>query len=339
VTPVQNRDVSPTEAQVRADSLHAEAQEITPFLARLRANDPVVVLTERLIRNESPSPQLVSQTLKLLSSPSGLHWKRRVVAAWALGWYAKDTLDGAVVAHRLINLTNGYHLLDYPGRILRASLRTFVAVIMASVLFDSHVDPERSALQAMLITIVFFPACMVIDRKRANKIRAMAVRSLGRIGQLPSIPTLVNSAMKGNDVVKFEAKLALLRMLPQVNESYYGTVSHDIVSAIVRLLDQDNHALIIAAIRALGAVGGESVIDDVVRMTVYWRAPEIREAAAQSLGPIRERAERARNAATLLRPAETAGDAFELLRPVTSTVQADPGLLLRARSLSPEEKP
>jgi hypothetical protein len=171
-----------------------------------------------------------------------------------------------------------------------------------------------------------------IDRNA--KIRQSAVDALTRSEDVRLIGVLAVCLQDQDPMVSYAAGQALKKLLRQVKASDKQYIRPREMDALIRALDLKDLPLTLAILKALEQIGDERALPKVEKLAVS-SDPKIAEAARECLPFLQERAERARQAQTLLRPA-SAADAVptaDLLRPAQNSVpQTDPSELLRVET-------
>jgi HEAT repeat protein len=185
--------------------------------------------------------------------------------------------------------------------------------------------------------ILAYMAYMLAHDGRRNAVRAQAAESLGLLDCVPAIADLARAMSDRNRPgcanVRDAARRALHRLLPLVDPSSYGALPARTEEELCKLLDfatvptDDLDLPVLQALRHIGAGRSLTTIEHLLQQTP---SVELRRAAADVLPAVRERAARARDAAQLLRPADSPGaPADVLLRPVEAAPSGSAALLVR----------
>jgi HEAT repeat protein len=123
--------------------------------------------------------------------------------------------------------------------------------------------------------------------------------------------------------VRSDAAYALKRLLPKLQAGDAESLSPESMDALIRVLGGRDRDLSIAILKALEQVGDERALPAVERLASRkgrGRDGHVYRAAEECLPALRQRAERSRQAHTLLRAADSVDDATVLLRPARAGV-------------------
>lgn len=180
----------------------------------------------------------------------------------------------------------------------------------------------------------------------ASQLEKNAAGRLARFDDVRTLPALAQALEMQDEGVRRAAIGKLTTMLPRLTASDSGLLDSEQRACLYRSLSprrtRRESAYQIALIQALEQIGDPKAVPAVERLAqVTPRRPEeqlVRDAAEEALPAIRDRAEAAREASLLLRPAEVAPDANLLLRPAAGTQTADPASLLRPVEVQPEDE-
>jgi HEAT repeat protein len=182
----------------------------------------------------------------------------------------------------------------------------------------------------------------------ASQLHKNAVSLLAKHEDLRAIGPLADALDIEDGDIRAVCSEALVRLLPRLKSSDSHLLSNDQRENLYLVLKRANlkkdSELIIAILQAMQQVGDEAALPHVVQLSQLKNDSEagqrVREAAQACLPYLQERVERARQAGTLLRPADAPSSQPEtLLRPAPGAACTDPELLLRPSSLGNSEPP
>jgi hypothetical protein len=279
---------------------------------------------------EPPSAIIIELT-KTLQKPSHYRWKQQMVAAWMLSRIKLDENQKRVASSWLVHVIQYHDHLDSGQRILRAYLRTLPVGCLLSLRLAGFTTLGVAAgfTWAFLLTFLVFPFSAHYDRKRLNRVRRMAVASLGRLKIPMTVNVLATAALEKSKLVNTEAKKSLMSVLPEVTEELYGWLPREAVPNLCRLLYDNDEAIVLALLAAIGRVGGGNALANVQRIHDVSKSARVVQAAADILPILRHRQTQERESGRLLRPAAESGVENLLLRPTENMLNADPAMLLR----------
>ena len=213
------------------------------------------------------------------------------------------------------------------GQIIRAS----VLLVFAVTLFYTQLA------DVIYYWWLAFPLSgfWAVDRSRGHAV----VQRLSEAWDPRAVGVLAVVAQERDAALKHQARQALTNLLPRVKASDAAYIDAEGMSALVALLEEvDDDPLVLALLQALEQVGDESAIPGVLALHDSPHVhPKIRQAAAECLPALENRAHLARESATLLRassglnPAEAAA---LLLRPASGTTASTDNLLRPAENRS-----
>ncbi len=216
---------------------------------------------------------------------------------------------------------------------IQADMIAFIAAQVATTLIGT-------LLLSRLITYFVLPAWIPLDLVRANRIRAMAITTLGRWRDAVYLPLLLRESLSSNRRIRLAAEAGLVETLPLLTTEDYGTLPGSVVPDLClalqrkerQLLDRNAHdeTLTSLVLEAIGKVGDERALHIVTRMAHKTRTPALRQQAAGILPILLERQRLQNDPKQLLRGAIEPAPAPEtLLRPASHT-PTPPETLLRA---------
>jgi HEAT repeat protein len=222
-------------------------------------------------------------------------------------------------------------LLEKEGRKRRLKRRIALGMaIVFGVLFAVLIatgEVVRIGLNNILPTIIVLLT--------ASRLQKRAASELAKHDDIRAVGPLVEALEFRSRQVGPEAERALIRLLPRLRATDSGLLNEEQRRILCRaLVRRRNPHLAVAILRAFEQVGGEDVLAAVERVANgdgrMAGEQRVREAAQACLPAVRQRAENARAARTLLRPAAAPDNPADiLLRPAQGAGEADPDLLLR----------
>ena len=204
------------------------------------------------------------------------------------------------------------------------------AILAMAIWFDSK---GQWFMGTLLLVLGSFNIKRYTDANKSRPLRTRLVNWVMHLDDLRAIGPLAEALTYPNGHLHGLVCPILTRLLPRLTAVDSGLLSTLQRSALYRELAADNVVtnmdLAIAIIHALEHIADEKAVTAVERIAVNLRLyPRLRQTAIDCLPAIRRRAELARAASTLLRPAEAPAD-DRLLRPASGPGNTDEALLLR----------
>lgn len=352
--------------------MSSEAEErafIWRLARRVPADEPIRKLAEPLLRGQAVRAEHLGAAIAEAREPSMRRWRRLVVALWALGQAHLPTEQSAPLVAPLCCIMDGGEPKDLGGQAAAWCIGAALVPGAAMGISFAASSPDGgvtrgwddaigillgavcvTAMMAIFGAAVFAPVCVplsvAVDRRRLVRARALSARALGRWAEPEAVGALARAARSRNARLRAEARPALRRTLDALTPDCYGRLSAQDQLYLLPLLSEVDEPLAVAALEALGYVGGGAVVDCVRALAgevTHWKdasgsrviwprtaglSPAIREAAARVLPHIEERARRERDKGVLLRAATAAPDQ-PLLRPAGPSAN-EPEVLLRS---------
>jgi HEAT repeat protein len=165
----------------------------------------------------------------------------------------------------------------------------------------------------------------------ARKVRRNIVSSIKGVRDTRMVSVLAACLFDKDKLVRESAAEALKPLLLQMRASDQTNLTSEDRELLVKALSTKNEELLLALLKAFEQIGDERAVPHVERLTLYGRTEKIRSAAEECLPYLRVKAEEARQAKTLLRPAgisETVASET-LLRPAQGVAPIEEAQLLR----------
>ena len=328
----------------------AERATIWKLIRRLSRNSAIQVTAQQLATGFESRPESVTALTMAAMERSRFRWRERIVAAWVLGLAALEPWERTIALGELERLASNQIPKDNFGAFLRLQWRALALTIpllaLQGQLLQHISEFSIGSLLGVLsrnlgISILAYPVSNIIEYGRLNRARAAAILSLGRLGSLDSVATVAAAVYdkvgEGSSIVKKAAERSLPVLLARLTPEHYGKVSGKTILLLCRILHGRKNHLTLAALHAVGKVGGGGVIPNVSRLVKKGGTHEIRNLAARVL-PVLEERQRLEQAPRVLLRAATPPDAPEqaLLRPVGGSGPTEPAVLLRPSSLGSE---
>ena len=318
-----------------------EVQQVEKTVRRLRRGNPVRKIA-RDVMNRRPvdSAQPLIASLVGTTRPAS----ERQIAAWALGWTPLDASDRQAAMSILRDVLEGEQPGD-PLRFLRIGTRSLmISAVCTFVIVTVKYGWNRydaadlffqmlfMMIMATLVTMT--PISLYIDRTRANRVRAAAAASLGRLQCLDSVGALTAALYDRSPVVRRAAVPALSSVLPLLTPEHYGQLSVQAIPNLCRALGHSDIMLVLHVLSALEIVGDGRTVRPVQQLITTGRNDQVRNLAAQILPVLQERQHMESASKMLLRASDATSSAgATLLRP--SSMMPPPTLTVRSEISSP----
>ena len=289
----------------------------------------------------SPTPGTIRELCALLNETNETRWRERSIAAIAFRYAPIAPDERGIVAQALGRALQ----TRYARRLAKASL-FFLACFSAGLLalltaflmvFDRDpIDPNGGYFVDLGLVflsasplVLFVPP--LLDSIRNRGVQAVAVETLARL-QLPeSVGALAKAAQGENHCAQIAAS-GLKRLLPTLNEAYYGHLWSDATPELCALLTYcfSEKPFAEAVLTALGKVGDGRAVEPAQKFAQYVQTPELRQ-QAQSILPILIARREQENASSILLRHSSAPPvaASELLRAASVSAVTPSALLLR----------
>jgi len=203
------------------------------------------------------------------------------------------------------------------------------AILAVAIWFDS----KGQWFIGTLLLVLGSLGIKYTDANKSRPLRTRLVNWVMHLDNLRAIGPLAEALTYPNGNLHGLVCPILTRLLPRLTAADSGLLNAFQRAALYKELAADsvvtNMDLAIAIIHALEHIADEKAVTAVERIAVNLRLyPRLRQTAIDCLPAIRRRAELARAASTLLRPAEAPAD-DRLLRPASGPGNTDEALLLR----------
>jgi hypothetical protein len=332
-------------------------RELRRLRWRLQRRDPLRRVADALIARDYA--QIDGPPLIAALESRSLHWARRLIAAEALRFIEMDPGQARRIEEVLVRIALRRDMgraSRYGRRALnllaRFALTWTIAFGLGRLVFASngvdgppavHLTLTATALATGLwllfgMLMFFMPVLSpILDLMREQRLRHVALQTLGRVGGAASVDALAASAsLKSGWATAEKALPPLRRVLKRLDSSDYGAAPPEGIRRLCELLmDCDARGLTYLAadvpliLEALGRVGGGNAVETVERIAEAGRMPVWRAKARDILPVLRERQRREQDSARLLRATESPRDSESLLRPAAASSQPAE-LLLRA---------
>ena len=327
-----------------------EVAQAEKVICRLKPGNPVRKLA-RNVMNRRPV-ESVQPLLASLSNPSR-PGKERQAAAWALGCTSLDTAEKQAAINVLRDVLEKEQAAD-TTRFKRIAVRAGICSLgltLAYMQWLHVVDMNRSfgwvfrwsnfmyddsrrieafdvlkhsALVTTVLSLVpVVPASLALDRKQANKVRAAAALSLGRLQSVGSVGALTSALNDRSAAVRRAAEAALKSVLPLLRSQDYGQLGVQAIPNLCRALGHSDDTLVLHILSALEYVGDGRAVRPVEQLVTSGRTDCVREMAVHVLPVLQERQRQESASKMLLRAAAPTANVPEtLLRPVNTPTSA-----------------
>jgi hypothetical protein len=357
----QRAAITPETAVLSLAPTESEIRLVRRSLRFLSRRNPARRLAEAALAGERLEPELVREVLARLGRLRATRFVEHELAAWALG-VARLTEDerqqvlGQFCPLMTRGWRSGWWLSLAPFGVTVALFAALAALIEYLLHTDTPLPSDivyvvtalvvSACATAFAVSIAPQAICWLRDRPREA-----AVTCLGRLGFVRAVPALARAlhfddGSLGAAAVQrasWRALPAVLQRLAEDDRDWLDAGTTGLLAKVLRYSGPwrlgspwlafrrpppAHEALVLAILEALGRVGDGRVLRDVEYVAAHARTQAMRETAGRVAPVIRERAKRATEAASLLRPA-SAPDAETLLRPASAPGEADPAVLLR----------
>lgn len=279
--------------------------EVERLIRRLPRRSAARAAAERIQNATAPDDDSIRALLERFQRRRRVRFKEKMVVAWVLGHAGRSSRFAHAAAETLVGIMD-----ERPGR-------NVGCMTAGGCLF-----------WYLPWTWLWIALCSIRDGRR-NRVRAIAARSLGVLGEPVGAASLARAvrtsptrAANGDKAVREAAAGALPEALKRVApESIFTIIPAETPRYLCRLLTPDNEWLSSRVLQSLELIGTEKeipAVDRFARIAPYTSSAsfDVRGMAVRVLNVMRDRAARAREAATLLRPSSCPNAAEEtLLRP------------------------
>jgi hypothetical protein len=175
--------------------------------------------------------------------------------------------------------------------------------------------------------LIFPVGGWAVDRSRSSA----TIQRLSEAWDPRAVGVLAIVAQEREPSLRYSAQHALVNLLPRVRASDAAFVDAEGMQALIALLREDHDALRLAILQAFEQIGDERAIPWVTDLRDTPRmSPEVRQAAAECLPALQNRARLAHESATLLRASSAMNPADAssvLLRPASGANPSAENLL------------
>lgn len=345
---------------------------VTPLLANLRKIKLLRHVTVEQLRAEAAEPEIFGLLRMCLTENSELHWKSKIVAAWALSRATLDESQRNRTVAQLYDIIGKYGesgSASWVSRIWNAGARVMKWVLplvaMGAVFafisvpfFSSELMPPPiigifSALFGLgafigaVLTPFIVPYSLMVDADHFHEVRAAAVRALRALGGVESLDSVAKMALESSPMTSGPARGTLVELLRKLTPEHYGTLPSSLVPDLCRILRYEaawlsaateNHTLALRVVEGLEKIGDGHAASVVEKLLKGSMTPQLRAAMQAALPILQERRNRENAREMLLRhSAMPPASPQELLRPAVETVsQIDPATLVRAADVPAE---
>jgi hypothetical protein len=329
--------------------------ECCKLMRRVSRESPIRRVAEQIVAGAIRSDPPVSELIASVTSKSGWRWRERRLAAWLLGEVVPVTheLDPAVIALYDV-VIRAWKRYTPRENMISCLVGSGIVTVLAGACwaYGHFVDglqgwPLRefvanSMLTTVALTMPILMVCLLayrlVDARRTNAIREMAIRSLGKLAVPQTLGILAMAASEpygrpwnGSGAIRMAASEALPKIVAALEPAHYGALPAGTVSWLCKLLGDGSSYAAFPALDALRVIGDGSAVQPVARLARRAADPAVRRTAEELLPILQERQKQAQAAAGLLRPAEALAAApEELLRPAAGSADESPEELLRA---------
>jgi HEAT repeat protein len=322
-------------------AIQFEGTEAIPMLvARLSIHSPVRRLAEAVLGQTHQALDNIQPLFTTLAHPEGHSWRERLVAAWALGRVPLTPQEQDAAAGMLLDVLGSRPRVRSWRAIMQGIVLSYVSAfpfcLLGAMTQDDFITMEViiGTLGALLGGI---PVALWWGKhqvRNANRLRAMAALTLGRLQVPESIGDLAGAAFDRSPQVREAASSALHEVLPILTSAHYGLFGAVSIENLGNVLSHPDALLVSRTLTALKNVGTSHAIPYVERVAAQGRTALLRDKAHDVLAVLRERQHQEEQAQTLMRasiaPPTPSG---LLLRPAQGVSESDPQQLLRSSDL------
>jgi hypothetical protein len=268
----------------------------------------------------------IEQLFSALTSTSKRNKKERVVAAWALGRAPLAPVEREAAAGSLL------HILDTRSQSvqsawLRAWLR-YGIVFPFALAFD--IAENSGPVVTMLLLPIILGTSVVQDLRTEKLLRSYAALSLGRRQAVEGIGALAAATFDRDARVRDSAASGLHEALPAVMLEHFGLLKREEISELAKVLEHPDNLLVFKVLGALDKIGTGVAIPAVEALRNRARIGRMQQEAERVLVVLKERQKQEEMGRTLLRATSSPDAPSEILvRPVQTTHESDPAVLLR----------
>lgn len=318
-----------------------EARAIRRLIARLPRAHRVRGWAEYVLQGGRLEEHFISRLMHEVNSKNLAHWRSQEAAAWTLGRARMEPEmqeAAAIELQRALTRTAG---MD--GNVsLRCLMRLMAAGGILSLLLCWQ-SGDLSALGCWLLMVVLlapliWPASLMWEDSRVNRVRAAAATALGHIGRPQSATALTEAAFDAPGMqqtvgcfkVREAASAVLAGVLLKLTPEHYGQLGSALVPNLCRLLYHPEDTIVLSSLTALEMVGDGRAVALVERVAEKGRNEAIRAEARRVLPVLLERQRQENDPHILLRATQSpTAPPDVLLRPAVSQPETAPEQLLR----------
>ncbi len=362
-----------SESELLSAIMERENVEMKEVLKRLDYRQPVARVAKALLDNQRVPSSALLPVLETVSREPGANWRDQELSCWILGRVDIKGMEKRVAAEALLPMlapswaSDKRHILKLS---LKRALMLSIPISTWVYYFSDTLSPINlgewwkillivpvSLVTTGLLMLFCYPITAGQEDNRRNRVRAMAIRSLGKFGLAHGVDGIAAAAAaatgakasSGSLRVREAARDALPSLLSSLSQKYYGRLAPDtpvhlcklllesgnpLIAPIQHAVKEDN-PLILPILRAIEIIGDARCLP-ILRTFIKDSKTEAHREEAEKLLPILVDRQRIENNPNMLLRASGMESASPqtLLRPATPQEDEDSGTLLRPQENS-----
>jgi hypothetical protein len=309
-----------------------DSGDILKVIRRINEGHPLRQLADLVLRDPRA---FIANPQPVLRAFSHKHsTRRRVVASWLIvhaNWSDSQR-------HSLSEMLSGSVERAIAPTKLGYTTKMQVSAVIAgcSIVYSLCLGANPLLLLPAGIGVFWLLSLLPVgaDRNTIEQLCPPVIGALGNLGQPASLPTIADAYM--HDPLRIVAAAAVAKVTARLRPEDYGTLPSRTVPALCRILPKADSQTALVILRALTIIGDERAIRAVGSLAGTTQSREIREAAANVLAILQQRAAESQASSVLLRSSSASADEKRaLLRAATLGACADPPELMVRASQGP----